>query len=852
MTRTRVAVLAALALAIAGGTLTAARTLRTLDPDRLRARIIADTARITGRQLTIGALRWHTLPDLTLDADDVALSNPAGFSRPAMLTARHARLRIGLLPLLAHRVVIREAVLTGADLKLEQAPDGPPNWHFAPPAPAPRPPADRPQTVKPPRDDALTILGITADGAVSWQFVSGQLPSGTGTIKVQALRLREVNPSSTISAALTAVIAGETVALTAHAGGQNHLWHARDRSPWPFDAALTADAGTIALDGTITQPRTLTGYDIAVRAHGPDLARLFSPWPALPIPHLRDLTLDTRLVDRPDGIDIPRLAASAGPSDLTASIAGLSLDHLAIAAPNIDGTSGLQTNSIEATGRYAGQTLALHATLGPIGRLFGRGPTQARAPIALDATATIAGAQARVHGRVAPGGDWSGTAAALTASIPDLAALSPLARRPLPLLHDITLDAALTSAGGLLSLSDAHLVMPQADLRATGTARLAGRPQLALNAHLLRLDLDALAAAALPPPATPATPLPPAPATPPPSPQSRATVIPDSLLPISQLPEVDADLAFAAATIRYHGVDLTGLTTHARLSHQRLDLSPLTAQLAGTPIDASLTLDTSRPAAPRIDLTLAAPGANAAAVAGLLGIPGQIAGTLDLNAALAGTGNTPHALASSLEGYLGIALTGASIDNALLTRALALITPASRLGIALPPDGRTTVACFATRLDARQGVAIPRAWLLTTSRLHLAAAGAIDLRDETFALRLRPVLILGPTSVAVPSRADGPWRDPHLGIEPASAAASAATLATSLIGDAPPALRGLLATLAEPAETQLNTADTGDCTAALAAARDRSAVTPNLAATATADPGSRRERALKLLRRLFR
>jgi AsmA protein len=816
--------------------------LHQVDREALKARMVAEVQRATGRTLTMGTMKLHLLPELTVDATGVALTNPPGFSRPAMITARRVHVVISPIPLLFHRVVVRSLSLEGMDLRLEQPAGLAPNWAFSPagaeaaPAGERRPAGGAP---KPPR--SFTILGVTAAGAVSWQT-----PAGSGTAAIQALRLAEVNPSSTIFLALTTSAAGQMVHLDGKFGGQNHLWNTEDRSDWPVALKLTADAGTVDVNGSISRPRALSGYDLTIDALGPDLGSLAAPFPQLPMPRLADVVLHTRVVDRLDGVDIPRLQLTAAHSDLSNLVAGLRLNALAIDAPNIDGTSGTQTNHVRADGEYAAQALALVGTFGPVGRLFGRGQVTARSPITLDATASAAGARVRVTGRVAPTGDWAGTDATLTASVPDLAALSPLAQVALPRLRDVEVTGSVRSQRGVLYLRGAHLTLPQADIGVDGTASLGGRPSYAAQVHVARLDLDGLAAAWAEAAKAPAARV----GAPPAAMPAGAWIISDRALPLGWMQGFDADVALSADGIVWHAVPVTGVAAHLVLAGGRLELGGVRARMGAGVVSGAVTADGSvQP--PRGTLTLDGTGLDAGLLAALAGDPGAAAGSVDLTAGLSGAGDTPHALAGTLEGHAGLALTGGSIANGPLLRALTFITPAAKLGLSLPSGGRSDVACLAGGFDFRGGVAVPQAFLLSTKRLRLAAAGAVDLRDETFALRLRPYIRLGGTGLVLPSRADGPWRDPKLTLEPASGVTSAAVLASGLVG-ADTGMGDVVGVLAQPGETMLALADSGDCGPAIEAAHDTTGAPITMPAAAPQAAKKPARRAIDLLRRLFK
>ncbi len=109
-----------------------------LGEDALRSRIEAAVEKATGRTLTIAGpigLSWSLSP--TIDAADLNLANPPGFSRPAMAHIERIQARVGLLPLLSRRVEITGLTVTGPDVLLERNAQGRPNWDFTRPAPSP-------------------------------------------------------------------------------------------------------------------------------------------------------------------------------------------------------------------------------------------------------------------------------------------------------------------------------------------------------------------------------------------------------------------------------------------------------------------------------------------------------------------------------------------------------------------------------------------------------------------------------------------------------------------------------------------------------------------------------------------
>src|SRR6185312_4147725 len=104
---------------------------RTLDSDTLKARLIAEVRRATGRTMTIsGAVGVRLLPMPTLTLDDVALASSPGFSRPDLVRIGRVEVSVRLLPLLWRRVELSRVTLLHPDLLLESDRSGHANWYI--------------------------------------------------------------------------------------------------------------------------------------------------------------------------------------------------------------------------------------------------------------------------------------------------------------------------------------------------------------------------------------------------------------------------------------------------------------------------------------------------------------------------------------------------------------------------------------------------------------------------------------------------------------------------------------------------------------------------------------------------
>ena len=709
-----------------------------IDPSTVKGRIIQEAQKATGREIVARNLRVRLFPDLIVSADDVRLANPAGFSRPNMLVARHLVLRIALVPLLSHQVVLRDIHLTGAHVWLEQRPDGRANWQFGARAGTAHLPGALPTPrVAPMAMRAITVLAVDADGVIAWHT-----QPASGRVSLSHLNLREVNASSTIALTLAAQSGADTLTATGRFGAQTHLWNPASRAPWPVDLTVQDQSGRLHLFGTFANPRALSGYDVAVTAQGPALWRPLRHWVGIAhFPHLADLTLATRLIDRAGQLDIPRLSLTAGRSDLSATIAGLHLSNLVIAAPNLDGISGTETNQISIDGRFAARGLHLAAVVGPIGRLFGRGRVASQLPIPLDISASIAGATLQTHGSVQPAGNHAGTNLTFAASVPDFPALAPLLPISLSDPGPVTLGFHLRADNTGLTLDSGHLALAALDATLTAAFRPAATPQIAATLGIMRLDLDRMAA-----------------------------LVP-YLHPAARLVRRTHHTAHATITadrILWRGVTLEGLTAQLGLALDQVTLAPVSFRLgpAGPAGDgtvrlgATLNLD---PLATRI--TLDGHGLDLSTLTTLGGMPSKASGRLSLTLGLTTHGATSSTLLANLNGQVGFGLTRAALPPRWGLAALGRLTPLAAiapLGPALGDPPTMPLSCLAVRATLHQGSAnLDRFWL-AASGFSLTAGGAINLADDQIDLAVTPRIGFGLNRFTFPETLRGPLASPQV------------------------------------------------------------------------------------------
>jgi AsmA protein len=482
------------------------------DPDQLKPRIEAAVKQATGRDLAINGtigLAWSLWP--TVELRDVALANPPGFSRPAMVTLERLKLRLALWPLLRREVEIGRLELVHPDVRLETDAQGRANWVFTPEQRAAAPAQAAPGPVQPPATTQQSVATtehpaelsapmrisvrelVLTDGTIAYR--DGRTGRDT-VLAVQRFAASDESPDAPVRIDGAVSANGTPFMLQGEVGSLARLQDTAATAPWPVKLALASTGAftgaRVAVDGSVAQPLKGKGYDLAVDGAVANFVTLDSVFPKANLPPLHDVTLSGRIVDSGDPVPaITGLTLHAGAGDLGAFVAGLKLAAFDATAPALD-----QPMHAKVQASLDDAPVALNATLGGLGALLpGAKPA---GPFPVDVTAEAAGGTMAASGAVADPMRLAGVDVALKAQVPDLAGWSPFARRALPALRQVAFHGRLTEADGGFSkgatLKGFRLASAQGDV--AGDAALAlGKPPL-LRATLTsdRLDADDLLA----------------------------------------------------------------------------------------------------------------------------------------------------------------------------------------------------------------------------------------------------------------------------------------------------------------------------------------------------------------------
>ncbi len=757
--------------------------VETFNPDQYAPAIIAAVDQATGRQLTLGGpitVRLSLSP--IIEASGLKLSNPPGFADPDLLTLDRVEARIALLPLLSHHLDILQLVLERPNIMLESNKAGMSDWDFSPASPAQQP-ATAPQHA-PGQNPAHYSIALEAveirDGLLTLKTngpaapITIALPNLTGTADSLAAPLH-----------LTAhAVLDKTPFDISGAVGPIERFSGVGSAPWPIDLTVQMGGATGTLQGTLTHPRTAQGYDIAAAINIPALENLSGSMPipflaGVNLPPIHGITATARIVDQNSTIPaIDNLAIKAGTSDLSSLRPGLTLSALDIEMASLD-----QPLSVSASGAIGSTPLTFTGHFGPPQALVPPALLPATMPpqvnYAIATSAAFGAAKITLGGAIATPETLAGAALALSATIPDLSALSPLAGMPLPAWKNIAAQTTVIDPGGLglshaVGLTGTAVTLDNGAFGGDASLYFGPQPRLQLAAKFSQLNLDALLAAASP--ATPSASNAPSPA--PRSDSSRE--IPNIQMPLGLVKSASADMQISADTLIWNQATYTALQAHALLAGGVFTLSPVTGQLPGGGISASATLNaTTEPAAETLKLN--APALALSPFLKAFNLPNSAQGTVQAQLSATSTGDSLPAMAAGLNGQLGLAMVNGEVDGSVMDilfgHVLATVgMPSSVVG----GQGPVAVRCAAVRMDATNGIGTIKALTLDTSRLLMQGGGTVDFGNETLGVILRPQLQVAGTDVGVPVGVDGSFTAPTTRVAPLGAIQEAAKSAVGL------------------------------------------------------------------------
>ena len=212
-------------------------------------------------------------------------------------------------------------------------------------------------------------------------------------------------------------------------------------------------------------------------------------------------------------------------------------------------------------------------------------------------------------------------------------------------------------------------------------------------------------------------------------------LFPDKPLPLDGLRKFDFDLEVDVDGIEGVLLAVDRASGRASLKDGRLLLSTLEFETAGGRAVANGELDLGAPA-PRWQLHSESDDLELGHLWRELEFEVPLSGELDLQLDLQATGGSPRAIASSLDGDVGVAVQRGQLQTSLFY--LTTTNPIRWLGTGSTRRGFAEVNCLVARFHLDDGFAKADALVLDTPNAVAVGEGHIDLHKEVLDLRIRP------------------------------------------------------------------------------------------------------------------
>jgi AsmA protein len=623
---------------------------------------------------------------------------------------------------------------------------------------------------------------------------------------------------------------GRTIALTARAEPTELPGAAPGTGPWPVALQLESGGATVTADGQIDHPLAGRGYTIVMDANVPDPS-VFAPlFPRLPLAALKAVTAHAEVSD--SGGPNPTISAlqvRAGLVDLGKFAHGATLEDVTLTA------KGAAPVKVSARLTMAGFDSGISGNIGDLPWLA----SGASGPVAVDLEWNGASARASVKGTIQTPARFAGLALDVAANVPDpsllmdnappglksivfrtrltsapgpvpflltssagdLAGELSVSRLPKPSVAQVSVEgqvwsrrldldmlrsgtasaeasgAAAAPAGGgtVPAVAPGGAAEPSARDNAARAVGPGGATESAAGDKAARAvgqggaaepaaaDKAVRAAG----PGGTAEPL---------ARDKTAPMIPDTKLPFDLLRAVDGGVKFTLAHVLVAGADVRRITGTVSVKDGQLRVDPFTIAAPDQRMSGLLVADGAT-SPPSVHLSVDAPGLALRPLLSALGLPPVATGTVEVRADVTGAGDSPRAIAASLDGWAGVATEGGQLDARMVNAWLGQLRPLHIEG----PDV-TDLRCFAMRADAKDGIVTIQPVALNTAGLIVDGGGDVDLRHETLALRLRPRTKIGGTGIALPVRVNGPMRAPSAKIDLSAAGPGGGMLAGLVLG----------------------------------------------------------------------
>ena len=392
--------------------------------------------------------------------------------------------------------------------------------------------------------------------------------------------------------------------------------------------------------------------------------------------------------------------------------------------------------------------LKLNAALGPLAVLL------AGEEVPLDLSGNIGQTKLQASGRIADLHTSPRPDLQLELGSGRLSDLNVIAGAELPDVAPFSVSAKMSREGDVYQIADLAVRLGRSDLDGDIAVNLGDeRPKVTADVSGQLLDLREL----MPPePSETADKAPESPKS-----DKAERLFSNEPLPLDLLRATDAEVSVAIAKLRTQvGAEVNDLKAKLVLSDGKLTLAPVTGGTADGKFEVALTLDGQKQPADFV-LDLEAKQLRMGTFGDLLEPVGESVGRVDADIALTGNGNSPHAIAASLEGRANVIGEGGAVNSTALK--LFAIGLTDVLNPFFGDQGNTFLNCFVISVDFEDGLGTVREMLIDFPSMSLVGTGTVNLGDEKIDLKVAPESKnISLVDLAVPFSISGPLASPSV------------------------------------------------------------------------------------------
>jgi hypothetical protein len=233
------------------------------------------------------------------------------------------------------------------------------------------------------------------------------------------------------------------------------------------------------------------------------------------------------------------------------------------------------------------------------------------------------------------------------------------------------------------------------------------------------------------------------------------------------LQALDLDLTVTVSSVAGTGLRFEHLDGTINLQDGVLRVSPVKLQFEGGPATLDLVIDTRRKPA----LKLSVSGDDLSLGPALAEIQNQVPveGYVNLHLDVSANGDSPHELASSLDGKLGFGLENARVPRKYIDY-LAVDVFGWAFNMAMRRDPYANLDCVMAAFDIRDGIATSNLLAADGPDLFVAGSATLNLGNETIDMTLLPKQKKSLFSQLSPVHIKGPLRNPKVTALPVKSA----------------------------------------------------------------------------------